>query len=56
MVLLPIAVIAALIVGLLVGLLVAKNVARFCRGCGSSLDCLACGEVNSGAPRPAQRA
>jgi hypothetical protein len=51
-----IAVVASLVVGFAGGVLslTAKN--RWCRSCGASLGCVACEEVNSGAPRSARKA
>ena len=51
-----IAVLASLVVGVLGGVLSAKVKNRWCPGCGASLGCLACEEVNSGAPRSAREA
>ncbi|MBB3101356.1 nitrate/TMAO reductase-like tetraheme cytochrome c subunit [Actinoplanes campanulatus] len=46
-----IAVVASLVVGFVGGVLSLKAKNKWCAGCGTSLACLACGEVNSGAPR-----
>ena len=51
-----IAVAASLVVGFVGGLLSLKAKNRWCPGCGASLGCLACEEVNSGASRSAREA
>lgn len=51
-----IAVVASLVVGFVGGVLSLKAKNKWCPGCGTSLACLACEEVNSGAPRPVRRA
>lgn len=43
-------VIASLLVGVVAGLWI-KPTRQFCPSCGTSFGCLACQEVNSGAPR-----
>jgi hypothetical protein len=48
--------VASLVVGFVSGVLSLKAKNRWCPGCGTSLACLACEEVNSGAPRPAREA
>ncbi|GAA4925696.1 hypothetical protein GCM10025331_06040 [Actinoplanes utahensis] len=42
--------VASLVVGFVGGVLSLKAKNKWCPGCGASLACLACGEVNSGAP------
>ena len=51
-----IAVVASLVVGFVGGVLSSTAKNRWCPGCGTSLGCLACEEVNSGAPRSAREA
>jgi hypothetical protein len=51
-----IAAMASLVVGFAGGVLSLKAKNRWCPGCGTSLACLACEEVNSGTPRPAREA
>jgi hypothetical protein len=46
-----IVVIASLMVGVVAGLWIKPARLKFCSTCGMSLGCLACQEVNSGAPR-----
>ncbi|GID98561.1 hypothetical protein Adi01nite_79730 [Amorphoplanes digitatis] len=48
--------VASLVVGFVGGVLSLKAKNKWCPGCGTSLACLACGEVNSGAPRLAREA
>jgi hypothetical protein len=51
-----IAAVASLVVGFVGGVLSLKAKNRWCPGCGTSLACLACEEVNNGAPYPAREA
>ena len=48
--------VASLVVGFVGGVLSLQAKSRWCPGCGTSLACLACEEVNSGTPRPAREA
>jgi hypothetical protein len=53
---LAIAAVAGLVIGLLAGLMLASGKGKWCPTCGRTRDCLACQEVNSGAPRPRETA
>jgi hypothetical protein len=48
---LAIAAVAGLVIGLLAGLMLASGKGKWCPTCGRERDCLACQEVNRGAPR-----
>lgn len=48
--------VASLVVGFVGGVLSLKAKNRWCPGCGTSLACLACEEVNSGTPRSVHEA
>jgi hypothetical protein len=53
---LAIAAVAGLVIGLLTGLMLASDKGKWCPSCGRERDCLACQEVNNGAPRSTKTA
>jgi hypothetical protein len=53
---LAIAAVAGLAIGLLTGMILASDKGKWCPSCGRERDCLACQEVNGGAPRSGRAA
>lgn len=53
---LAVAAVAGLVIGLLSGLMLASDKGKWCPNCGRERDCLACREVNRGAPRSQREA